>query len=151
MDNSGTGKADMWPLAQVGVVVNDVDKVVEFYSSTLGIGPWEIVDGESEAEVRGLKYVYKTRVAFAQLGPITLELFEVREGRSPVHAEFLDKHREGVHHLGFYVSAEERDKRIAELAALGVRVFQESHPKPDRRTTFLDTAKTGGIFFELIG
>ena len=151
MDSTGTGKAELWPLAQVGVVVNDVDKVVQFYSSTLGIGPWEIRDGESEAEVGGETYVYKTRVAFAQLGPVTLELFEVREGRSPVHAQFLDKGREGIHHLGFYVSGEERDKKIAELAARGVSVFQESHLKPDKRTTFLDTAKTGGIFFELIG
>jgi len=150
MDGTVTGKAKLGPLAQVGVVVKEVDKVVAFYSSTFGIGPWEIRDGESEAKVGGQTYVYKTRVAFAQLGPVTLELFEVREGRSPVHAQFLDKDREGVHHLGFYTSREEKEKVIADLAEKGVSVFQDSHIKPSGRTTFLDTAKTGGIFFELI-
>jgi catechol 2,3-dioxygenase-like lactoylglutathione lyase family enzyme len=150
MDDIVTGKTKLGPLAQVGVVVREIDKVVEFYSSTFGIGPWEIRDGESEAKVGGQTYVYKTRVAFAQLGPVTLELFEVREGRSPVHAQFLDKDREGVHHLGFYFSREEKEKVIADLAEKGVSVFQDSHIKPSGRTTFLDSAKTGGIFFELI-
>jgi hypothetical protein len=127
-----------------------VDKVVEYYSSRFGIGPWRIKDGESEAQMGGRAYVYKTRVAFAQLGPVTLELFQVVEGRSPVHAQFLDKDREGVHHLGFYVSREEKEKVIADLAGRGVSVFQSSHIKPSSRTTFLDTAHTGGIFFELI-
>ena len=45
---------------------------------------------------------------------------------------------------------EEKEKMIADLAARGVSVFQDSHIKPSGRTTFLDTAKTGGIFFELI-
>jgi hypothetical protein len=39
---------------------------------------------------------------------------------------------------------------LADLAARGVSVFQDSHIKPSGRTTFLDTAKIGGIFFELI-
>ena len=150
MDSDATGKVKLGPLVQVGVVVKGIDKVVEYYSSTFGIGPWEIKNGESEANVGGQTYVYKTRVANAQLGPVTLELFEVLEGKSPVHAQFLDKDREGVHHLGFYVSQEEKEKMIADLAARGVSVFQDSHIKPSGRTTFLDTAKTGGIFFELI-
>ena len=150
MDNSGTGKSALGPLAQIGIVVKDVDKVVEYYSSTFGIGPWEIQEGESESKVGRETFVYKTKVALAYMGAIALELFEIKEGRSPVHAEFLDRDREGVHHFGFYVTGDERDKIIADVATRGVGVFQESHIKPDRRTTFLDTAKTGGIFFELI-
>jgi catechol 2,3-dioxygenase-like lactoylglutathione lyase family enzyme len=150
MDIPASGKIQLGPLVQIGVVVKGIDKVVDYYSSTFGIGPWEIKDGESEAKVGGQTYVYKTRVAFAQLGPVTLELFEVVEGYSPVHAQFLDKDREGVHHLGFSVSREEKKKLKADLAARGVSVFQDSHIKPSGRATFLDTAKTGGIFFELI-
>jgi catechol 2,3-dioxygenase-like lactoylglutathione lyase family enzyme len=150
MDKGAMGEAKLGPLVQIGVVVKNIDKVVDYYSSTFGIGPWEIKDGESEAKVGGQTYLYKTRVAYAQLGPVTLELFEVVEGRSPVHAQFLDKDREGVHHLGFYVAGDEKEKMIADLAARGVSVFQDSHIKPSGRTTFLDTAKTGGIFFELI-
>jgi len=150
MDSAGTGKTKLGPLGQIGVVVKDIDKVVRYYESTFGIGPWEIKDGESEAEVEGQTYVYRTKTALAQLGPVTLELFEVREGRSPVHAQFLDKDREGVHHLGFYVAPEEKERLIAELAESGVKVIQNSRIKPSGEATFLNTAKTGGIFFELI-
>ncbi len=30
------------PQIQVGIVVKDVEKTAEFFSSVLGIGPWEI-------------------------------------------------------------------------------------------------------------
>ena len=33
-----------WKLAQVGVVVKDMDKAIEFYSSTFGFGPFEIME-----------------------------------------------------------------------------------------------------------
>jgi catechol 2,3-dioxygenase-like lactoylglutathione lyase family enzyme len=150
MDDATVGKVKLPPLAQVGVVVKDIDKVITFYSSTFGIGPWEVREGQSEATVKEKIYRYKTKVAFTQLGPITLELFQVREGASPVHAYFRDKDREGVHHLGFYVTKEERERIIVNLAKMGVGVFQTSKIRNQGTATFLDTEQVGGIFFELI-
>lgn len=95
-------------------------------------------------------YKYETKLAFANFGPITFELIEAREGRSPVHSEFLDKNREGVHHLGFNVSKEEKEQMIADLAKMGVGVFQEGRTKRGANVVFLDTEKIGGVFFELI-
>ena len=139
----------MPPSLQVGMVVKDAGKVARFYSSTFGIGPWEIRAGEGKTEVRDHVYTFKTKVALAQMGPVTLELFQVTEGRSPVHAVFLDQGREGVHHVGFYVSKEEKERIIADLDKANVKVFQEGETM--RGTyTFLDTEKTGGLFFELI-
>ena len=150
MDNGNTDKVKMPPVAQVGIVVKDVDKVVTFYESTFGIGPWEIKEGESESTAGGSVHRYKTKVAVAQLGPVMLELFEVTEGRSPVHAEFLDRDREGVHHLGFFLGEEERERLMKDLAGKGVGVFQSSTIKGYGTVHFLDSAKVGGIFFELI-
>ncbi|MBP1730422.1 MAG: lactoylglutathione lyase-like protein [Deltaproteobacteria bacterium] len=144
------GKVRLPPLAQVGMVVKDIDKVTEFYSATLGIGPWEIREGESEAKARGNTYRYKTKTAFAQLGPITLELFQIVEGRSPVHAEFLEKKGEGVHHLGFYVSEEEKEQMIAVLSDIGVGVAQSAKVNGRGSNAFIDTENVGGLFFELI-
>ena len=109
------GKVKLPPLGQVGMVVRDIDRVVAFYSSTFGIGPWVIREGDSEARAGNDTYRYKTKSAFARLGPVMLELFQLTEGRSPVHSEFLEKGREGVHHLGFYMSKEEKDQIIADL------------------------------------
>jgi hypothetical protein len=140
------GKVKLPPVAQLGTVVRDVEKVKELYSSTFSIGPWITREGDSEAKAGDRTYRYKTKAAFAQLGLVTLELFQLTEGRSPVHAVFLDKGREGVHHVGFYTGKKEI---IADLAKAGAGVFHEGETM--RGTyTFLDTKKTGGLFFELI-
>ena len=144
-----TGRVKLPPLGQVGMVVREIDEVMDFYSSVFGIGPWVVRQGDSEARAQGRTYRYNTRAAFARLGAITLELFELTQGRSPVHSDFLDKGREGVHHVGFYVSKEEKERIIADLDKANVKVFQEGETM--RGTyTFLDTEKTGGLFFELI-
>jgi hypothetical protein len=114
MDNAITGRVKLPALGQVGVVVRDVERVMEFYSSTFRIGPWVTREGDSEARAGNQTYRYKTKAVFAQLGPIILELFQLTEGRSPVHSDFLDKEREGVHHLGFYMSEKEKEQIVTD-------------------------------------
>ena len=150
MGNAITGKVKLPPLAQLGMVVRDIDKVVDFYSSTFSIGPWITREGDSEAKAGDRMYTYKTKAAFAQLGPVTLELFQLTEGRSPVHSEFLDKGREGIHHVGFYMSKEEREQIITDLAEVGVTVAQSAEIKGRGSNAFLDTERIGGLFFEMI-
>jgi 4-hydroxyphenylpyruvate dioxygenase-like putative hemolysin len=77
-------------------------------------------------------------------------LFQIVEGRSPVHAEFLEKKGEGVHHLGFYVSEEEKEQMIAVLSDIGVGVAQSAKVNGRGSNAFIDTEKVGGLFFELI-
>ena len=150
MDNAITGRVKLPALGQVGVVVRDVERVMEFYSSTFGIGPWVTWEADSEARAGDQTYRYKTKAAFAQLGPILLELFQLTEGRSPVHSDFLDKGRQGVHHLGFYMSEEEKEQIVTGLAGIGITVAQSAEIKGRGRNAFLDTEKTGSLFFELI-
>jgi len=138
------------PVSQVGMIVKDIDQVIDFYSSTFGIGPWEIREGEyRELKVRDKMYACKTKVAWAQFGPIERELFQVKEGRS-LHSEFLDKGREGVHHFGFKVTHNQKEQIIADLAQSGINVVQAA-TRPNVSYAFLDTEKLGGgVFFELI-
>jgi methylmalonyl-CoA/ethylmalonyl-CoA epimerase len=150
MDNQIIGKVKLPPVSQIGMIVKDLDKVKDFYSSTFGIGPWVVKEGEyRELKVRDRVYSCKTKVAWAKFGPIELELFQVREGRS-LHSEFLDKGREGVHHLGFVVKKGEKERIIKELAKEGIQVVQAAK-RPGVSYAFLDTEKQGGgVFFELI-
>ncbi len=150
MEKEITGKINLPPVSQVGMVVKDIDKVMQFYSSTFGIGPWVVKEGEyRKLKVRDQFYSCKTKVARADFGPIELELFQVIEGRS-LHSEFLDRDREGVHHFGFFVSGEEKEQIIGELEEIGINVVQAAE-RPNVRFAFLDTEKEGGgVFFELI-
>lgn len=150
MENEVAGKVNLPPVSQVGMVVKDIDKVMQFYSSTFGIGPWVVKEGEyRELKVRDQIFSCKTKVARADFGPIELELFQVIEGRS-LHSEFLDKDREGVHHFGFFVSGEEKEKIIGQFGDIGINVVQAAE-RPNVRFAFLDTEEQGGgVFIELI-
>jgi catechol 2,3-dioxygenase-like lactoylglutathione lyase family enzyme len=150
MDNAITGRVKLPALGQVGVVVRDVERVMEFYSSTFRIGPWVTREGDSEARAGDEIYRYKTKAAFAQLGPIILELFQLTEGRSPVHSDFLDKGREGVHHLGFYMTEKEKEQIVTDIAGIGITVAQSAEIWGRGSNAFLDTEKMTGLFFELI-
>jgi catechol 2,3-dioxygenase-like lactoylglutathione lyase family enzyme len=128
------------------MVVKDVDRVMQFYSSAFGIGPWLVREGDGESTTAdGKVHSYKMRVAFARLGIAQLELFQIVEGRSPVHSDWLDRGYEGIHHLGFFVSKEEKQRIPTELAKMGIEVYQGR-----QLNVFMDTAGIGGIFFEFI-
>jgi catechol 2,3-dioxygenase-like lactoylglutathione lyase family enzyme len=143
-------KVKLPPVSHIGMIVKDIDKVIEFYTSTFGIGPWVIKEGEyRDLKVRDKFYACKTKVAFVQFGPIELELFQVKEGRS-LHSEFLDKGREGVHHFGFKVTHQEKERIISDLGKEGINVVQAA-TRPNVSYAFLDTEKMGGgVYFELV-
>ncbi|MFA4836074.1 MAG: VOC family protein [Dehalococcoidia bacterium] len=108
------------PLSQIGWIVKDVDKSVEYFSSVFGIGPWRVVVADASAvKLRGKTEPLKVKVAFAQHGPVEIEFLEVLEGGS-LYTEFLRERGEGVQHLGFgYV--EDLQGKIAELAKDGYK------------------------------
>jgi len=151
MDNKATGKVKLPPLGHVGVVVKDLDKAIEYYSSIFGMGPWRIVELDfPEVQVRDQTYPWKVRIGFTQLGPVEFELLQTLAGRS-THSELLDEGREGLHHLGFFVSGEEKDHIITELAKEGIGVIQGGKSKYHSGSyAYLDTQKIGGVIFELL-
>jgi len=91
------------PLSQIGVVVKDVDRAVEYYSSAFGLGPFTTYEFVPE------KHWYmeepshlKLRMGKAVWGSIEWELIQPLEGKS-LHEEFLKTNGEGLQHLGFNV------------------------------------------------
>ena len=136
------------PLSQVGIVVRDIEKTAAFYYSTFGIGPFEIVP-EVKFEgviLRGSPTNAKIKVAFAQSGPLQIELIQPLEGEN-IYTEFLDSKGDGLHHLGFQVDdfdsmlAEFRSKDIEPVfwLNLGWMAF-----------AYLNTETIGGVMFELL-
>lgn len=137
-------KALLPGVSQIGVVVNDVDKTVEFFSSVLGIGPWRTVEASrTKEEITTGATPYRVKLAFASFGPVQVELIQVLEGET-VHTRFLKEKGEGLHHLGFYVP--NMDEMVAELGKRGIGVLQSMRG----RFAYMDTAAVGGIVVELI-
>ncbi len=133
-------------VGQIGVVVRDVDRVVEFLQTTFGLGPFRIQEAEApNVWDRGEEKRIKARLAFAMLGQVELELIQIVEGDS-VHLEFLREHGEGLHHLGFKVK--DFQAKLGQAKAKGFKVLQTG--PTGRLYAYLDTRETGGVIIELI-
>ena len=129
------------------VVVKDIDKTTQLLSSTFAIGPWDINERRYPKEqVLVGKGPFSYRVAFAALGPIELELIEVVEGNT-IHADFLNKQGEGLHHIGFRVP--DLQKTVTALQQHGIEVVQSAF-REGSRYAYMNPTEPGGIMFEFV-
>ncbi len=142
-------REDLWSRTyQVGVVVRDIDRAVEFYER-LGVGPF--VEGPSAHTLERKIYGQdapdvKVKGLITQMGPIEFELLQPVEGRG-IQAEFLEKHGEGVVHLCAHTDDLDRD--VADLTALGYRVISSGLLDDGGKFAYFDTREVGGLVLEL--
>ena len=138
----------LFSLDHMGVVVKDVDETVEFLSSILGLGPWQIFEtveyykGEMKMDELGVGAPFRLKLAFARLGTIVVELLQPLEGMS-VYSQFLETKGEGVHHIAFDVS--DFDAMASKLEEHGCRMVAGGFAKGNR-WAFFDTKR--GIIVE---
>ena len=142
-------REDLWSRTyQVGVVVRDIDRAVEFYER-LGVGPF--VEGPSAHTLERKIYGQdapdvKVKGLITQMGPIEFELLQPVAGRG-IQAEFLEKHGEGVVHLCAHTDDLDRD--VAGLTGLGYRVISSGLLDDGGKFAYFDTREVGGLVLEL--
>ena len=147
MRQSSSGKVELGPVKQVGVVVKDADKTMDYYSSLFGIGSWETRElGSTAEDLKAGKRPWRVKLCFASLGPVQLELIQVLEGRT-IHSRFLESKGEGLHHLGFYVT--DIEDKLTRLERQGTRILLRGRGTAGT-FAYLDTEAQGGVIFELI-
>ena len=141
-------------IAQVALIVEDLDKVVENYWKLFGIGPWHIYTyGKplvKKMTYHGKPSAYKMRVALSYIGPLRIELIEMLEGDT-VYADFAIEHGYGVHHFGVLV--EDMEAAIAQAEAAGLTMTQDGAGfglDGDGHYAYLDTEEKIGTTIELI-
>lgn len=138
-------------LCHIGVVVKDIEKVVEYYASTFDLRPFRttIIDRQG-AIVRGKLTDYKVKLAFFQLGDIQFELIQMFEGKT-IQNEFLRTKSEGLHHIAFIV--DDLEAEIVKWKKNGIKVLQRSKkhtPTEEDSYAYMDTDMVGGVIFELV-
>lgn len=140
-------------VAQVALIVQDIDKTVENYWRLFGIGPWHIYTyGKpllKKMTYHGKPSEYKMRVALANIGPLRIELIEMLEGDT-VYAEFVKKHGYGVHHFGILV--EDIEAAMAQAKDAGWTVTMDGAGfgrDGDGYYAYLDTEDEIGVTLEL--
>jgi len=140
------------PVSQIGVVVKDLKKAIEYYSKVFGIGPFMTFEFAPKKHwLKGKPMPIKLNIAAAQWGPDMFELIQPVEGDAP-HRWFLEKHGEGLQHLGFMV--EDYDGWKDYLVQQGIDVLMEAETDVEGlghvRGAYMESDKTGGVLFELL-
>lgn len=141
-------------ISQIALVVEDLDKTVQNYWETFGIGPWHFYTYQRPL-LRLNRYYGKDadnaiRIALSYFGPTRIELIEIKSGDS-IHKDFIEEHGYGVHHLGIIVENIEAAKK--EAAEAGFQIIQEGAgfgPDGDGHYAYLSSEQDFGAIFELI-
>jgi catechol 2,3-dioxygenase-like lactoylglutathione lyase family enzyme len=139
-------------VAQIGVVVRDVDATMEFLSTVLGLGPFTTYEFAPEKHwFMEEACPLRLGMAKAMWGDVELELLQPLEGRG-LHKQFLDTHGEGLQHLGFPVS--DYEGMFARFVQAGFQPLERAETylenyKGYLKACYFDTHKVGGIVCEI--
>ena len=136
-------------LFQIAIVVRDIQSAMKVLTNTLGAGEFRMVSSTTRKVYRGKRIRPEQLIAIADFGPVSIELIQPLTGDS-VYTEFLAKHGEGVHHLGFSMnSVEDYAEALAHLAAGGFPVVQSGR-RADLNYDYVDTERAIGTYVELV-
>ncbi len=133
---------------QINIVVKDIEKAARRWADLLGIEVPKIHRGHLEGskeysyEYRGEDTPSELLVCNIDMGGFVIELHQP-VGGSGSFQEFLDKHGNGVHHLGFEVG-DARDEIIRELEEEGYGVRTVGY-YPGSSWTIVDTEEELGV------
>ena len=133
---------------QINIVVSDIETAAQKWASLLGIEKPEIrinhLEGNEHYTYRGKPITCDLKVCNIEMNGFVIELHEpVGEGESSFH-EFLKKHGNGVHHIGFEVG-DKRDDVIASLAEEGFDTNRTLGIYPGSSWTIVDGEDTLGV------
>lgn len=136
----------------VCLVVRDVERTAKMYTDLLGFGPFLIRVIEtppSHALLHGKPVSYVLKFGYARRGPLTFELVETVSGPT-LYQEFLERHGEGIHHIGFRGAAP-LDDELGRWAAIGVGALMVNRrDDPRYGWAYLDTQEKFGCLLEIV-
>ena len=141
-------------IAQLGYVVRDIDESIEYWTKTLGIGPFLVLK-----DVKISDYRYRGEpcegpdltFALANSGDLQIELIQQHGDQPSVYKDFIDQGREGLQHFSSWVTTDEMAPARAACAAKGyVPVMEGSMPEMGGLFVYYDTQEgPGGSMFEV--
>jgi catechol 2,3-dioxygenase-like lactoylglutathione lyase family enzyme len=138
---------------QIAFVVHDLDAALARWSAVLGAGPfrcWTFGATDHErCDYRGGPTDFSSLLALNGQTP-QIELIQPLTGPS-AHADWLERHGEGLHHLGVIV--ESVADTAAEAAAAGYEVVSSGAgigPERDGAWAYIDTSAALGLMIEAV-
>jgi len=137
------GPSGSLAIMQIAIVVKDLRKTMELYHRTLGWGPWHVFEFFGppvlhDTVTRDVPTSFTVHLASTQVGPLAVELLQPVDGPS-IFQEWLDRHGEGVHHIGGTKVGSDANALHNEFAELGVHDLLTGGIGQNSRFFFLDS------------
>jgi len=112
-----------YEISQVAMIVHDLEASMREYNRLHGWGPWSIYEYRPprlrNVFVRGEPAELTWIGAETEVGSVWVELLQPISG-GLVFADWLERHGEGVHHVGYWAKTREEADRIHDaLSATG--------------------------------
>jgi len=158
-----------WTFHHVGVIVEDVDKAVEYYQSlgfidfptvteANGSRPtWEEITAYGEIVIKDGQPLFPVkpgfkpgRVKFCRMGTVPLELIEPGDAFKEVNGDFLKSKGEGIDHIAYTVDAGHFEREVEKMKARDLSILFSGRQSNGGGFAYFDTRKVGGIITELM-
>lgn len=132
------------PIRQSGYLVDDLDRAMAHWTTTLGVGPFFLIPDVAMVDpvYRGAPCDARISIALANSGDLQIELVVQNNAAPSIYREWLDQGRYGLHHVGFFV-----DDIEAVLAGVSPAPERLQH---GRNFCYIDTEAHPGTITELI-
>lgn len=103
-------------LTQVGILVKDMEKAVEFYENILGVGPWKKMTMSTDVElfhdlkINGKEYPPHTDVLkIAMLHRFGIEFELIEPVAESIFKDWVEEHGNGLHHIAVVTKGDVND------------------------------------------
>ena len=139
------------PITQVAWVTDDLEATERLLTEQFGTGTWtripDVVFGADVTTLRGEPVEFVAHISLAYAGEMQLELIQPVRGRT-IHAEFLDAHGPGLHHVCFEVDDVSASCAAAEAAGVPV-LMRGAMMDGEIEFAYLDGSAAGAPYLEL--
>lgn len=138
---------------QIALVVRDVYKTIDQWSSLLGIGPWDVrhftqdTVRDFQVDGRPVEEEFDFICAVTWVGEVEVELIQPIKGPN-IYWRHLEQYGEGLHHIKDVMPDSEIPAALERLAQAGAPVIQTGWIDDDVHY-YLDTKETLGLVYEI--
>jgi catechol 2,3-dioxygenase-like lactoylglutathione lyase family enzyme len=141
--------ASLGPIMQLAYVPRDPKAALEFWTKTMGVGPFFSLPhiAYKSARYRGEPSGVDFSVLIGYWGDVQIELIEQHNGVPSIYRSWLDEGREGVHHVCLLVDSISHAREVC--ADAGARIEQEIFLE-GAEAIYVDTGGGPGSMVEIL-
>jgi len=136
-------------IRQLGYVVPDIEAAMDYWSKTLGVGPWFY---NPKVPIKNYRYNGESHephnsVALANSGFVQVELIQTRNDVPSMYRDFLRAGRTGLQHVAYWTS--DYDADLERLQRQGFKPVMSGEVGERGRFIYFDTEYHPGTVIEL--